>query len=76
MRPDDFFTERFATDSDALDANPFATLTVFNQELANGLRQRAAPDIDDLDAAAALVLSQRFVKGTMCDVAWSRPRYY
>jgi hypothetical protein len=51
MKPDDFFTGRFA---DAVDANPFATIPVFNQELANGLRQRAAREIDDLDAAMAL----------------------
>jgi hypothetical protein len=53
MRADDFFTLGFATDNSS--AAGIRSVSVFNHELADRLRQRALPDVDDLDAAIALV---------------------
>jgi hypothetical protein len=54
MRPDGFFTERSAADTD-INAEPWATITEFDHELADRLRQRPLDNVDDLDAARALV---------------------
>src|SRR6266545_2155137 len=56
MRPDDFFTERYAADDPtAINADPWSKTTVFDHELADRLRQRPLDNIDDLDAAIALL---------------------
>jgi hypothetical protein len=52
MKPKDFFT--VVEDAARIDTNPFATKIVFDHELAESLRQRTAPDVDDLAAATAL----------------------
>jgi hypothetical protein len=54
MRPDDFFTERSAADTD-INAEPWATITEFDHELVDRLRQRPLDNVDDLDAAMALL---------------------
>jgi hypothetical protein len=80
MRPDDFLTERFATGSDALDANPFATITVFNQELAKPkVRQRynvrrglVSPPLL-LEVEPSPVMLRRFVfAASLCSIALSK----
>jgi len=54
MRPDDFFFESYV--GDGLDSvESLAVVREFNRELADRLRQRPQADIDDLDAAIALV---------------------
>jgi hypothetical protein len=50
MRPDDYFTERHVGEPD-----PWSTITEFDDELADRLRQRPLADVDDLDAAMALM---------------------
>ena len=53
MRPDDFFTQSFVGDSlDAVES--LRMVREFNHELADLLRQRPLPGVDDLDAAMAL----------------------
>lgn len=52
MRPDDFFTLGFAPGPGV---TGIRSVTVFNHELADRLRQRPLPDVDDLDAAMALL---------------------
>lgn len=54
MRPDDFFTTSFAG-KDLAAVETWTQTTVFDHEFAAKLRQRALPDVDDLDAAMALL---------------------
>jgi hypothetical protein len=54
MRPDDFFTTSFAGKNLAA-LETWGQTTVFDHEFADKIRQRALPDVDDLDAAMALV---------------------
>jgi hypothetical protein len=53
MRPDDFFTLRFDGD-DLAAAESWTRVPAFDDQLADWLRQRPLPDVDDLDAAIAL----------------------
>jgi hypothetical protein len=54
MRPDDFFTKSFAG-KDLAAVETWGQTTVLDHEFADKLRQRALPDVDDLDAAMALI---------------------
>jgi hypothetical protein len=54
MRPDDFFTKRFAGQDQAA-VETWTRIPVFDHELADQLRRRPLMDVEDLDAAMALV---------------------